>query len=228
MFKIFSNYICWINIQNGTLEVSGAVRPLYGSLGVKGLSTSFWTLRTPLADITFKVTYRPCQKVLNVVSNYTLYSWIKIDQLDVSCFIISLFNAQHVSNVRTSILRSLRLICWVISWVVLLWYVVFWCYVMVEYIEPEQYNPWNNSTNKLQAPEDGCTNIRNMLRIKQWNNKGSDIKLASLYSTIKMMRGPINIRYLVSLYSIPNTEMSLRPTRILVHILESRTQGMRT
>jgi len=33
-------------------------------------------------------------------------------------------------------------------------------------IEPEQYNTWNNSTNKSQAPEDGCTNIRNMLSIK--------------------------------------------------------------
>jgi len=31
---------------------------------------------------------------------------------------------------------------------------------------PEQYNPWNNSTNKSQAPEDGCINIRNMLNIK--------------------------------------------------------------
>jgi len=29
---------------------------------------------------------------------------------DVTCFIISLFNAQHVSDVNTSILRSLRLI----------------------------------------------------------------------------------------------------------------------
>ena len=36
--------------------------------------------------------------------------WIKIDQLDVTCFIISLFTAQHVSNVSTFILRSLRLI----------------------------------------------------------------------------------------------------------------------
>ena len=39
-----------------------------------------------------------------------LDSWIKIDQLDVTCFIISLFTAQHVSNVITSIFRSLRLI----------------------------------------------------------------------------------------------------------------------
>ena len=33
-----------------------------------------------------------------------LDSRIKIDQLDVTCFIISLFAAQHVSNVSTSIL----------------------------------------------------------------------------------------------------------------------------
>jgi len=34
------------------------------------------------------------------------------------------------------------------------------------HIEPKQYNPWNNSTNKSQAPEDECINIRNMLSIK--------------------------------------------------------------
>ena len=49
-------------------------------------------------------------------------SWVKRDQLDATCFIITLFSAQHVSDVNTSILRSLRLICWVISWVVLLWF----------------------------------------------------------------------------------------------------------
>jgi len=32
-----------------------------------------------------------------------------MDQLDVTCFIIPLFNAEHVSNVSTTILRSLRL-----------------------------------------------------------------------------------------------------------------------
>ena len=60
-----------------------------------------------------------------------LDSWIKRDQLDVTCCIISLFTAQHVSDVNTSILRSLRLIWWVISWVVLLWYDVCWCYAVV-------------------------------------------------------------------------------------------------
>ena len=33
-----------------------------------------------------------------------------MDQLDVTCFIISLFTAQHVSNVSASIFRSLRFI----------------------------------------------------------------------------------------------------------------------
>jgi len=128
------------------------------------------------------------------------HSWIKRDQLDVTCFIISLFNTQHVSDVNTSILRSLRLICWIISRVVLLWYDVCWCYVVVRLgwcgirmqaeasvrttifttkhsllnkyanakasILTQQYNPWNNSTYKSQAPEDGCINIRNMLSIK--------------------------------------------------------------
>jgi len=57
-----------------------------------------------------------------------LYNWIKTDQLDVTCFIISPFTAQHVSNVSTSIFRSLWLICWVISCVVLLWLDVCWCH----------------------------------------------------------------------------------------------------
>ena len=57
--------------------------------------------------------------------------WIKTDQLDVTCSIISLFNFHHVSNVSTSTLRSLRLISCVISWVVLLWFDVWWCYGVI-------------------------------------------------------------------------------------------------
>ena len=95
-------------------------------------------------------------------------------------FFISLFNAQRVSNVNTFILRSLRLI-------VDLFHVFYWsgsmcvgvtvwlgCFslhkdttppqpnhnVTPTCIVPEQYNTWNNSTNKSQAPEDGCINIR--------------------------------------------------------------------
>jgi len=57
--------------------------------------------------------------------------------------------------------------------------------------------PWNNSTNKSQAPEDGCINIPNMLNIKLLNNKTSDIKLVSICSTIKMIHGPIYIRSII-------------------------------
>jgi len=72
-----------------------------------------------------------CGAVINRFSDSRLDSWIQRDELDVTCFIISLFNAQHVSNVSTSILRSLRLICWVISWVLLLLFDACWCYGVV-------------------------------------------------------------------------------------------------
>ena len=59
------------------------------------------------------------------------HSWVKRGQLDVTCFIISLYNAQHVSDVNTSILRSLRLMCWFISWITFIWFDVCWSYVVV-------------------------------------------------------------------------------------------------
>jgi len=47
-----------------------------------------------------------------------LDSWVKRDKLDATCLIITLFSAQHVSDVNTSILRSVWLIRWVTSCVV--------------------------------------------------------------------------------------------------------------
>jgi len=86
------------------------------------------------------------------------------DQLDVTCFIISLFNAHRVSGVNTSILGA---------GVVWYPYAGFSLHmdttppqpnhnVTPTHIEPEQYNPWHNSTNKSQSPEDGRINTRNM------------------------------------------------------------------
>jgi len=44
---------------------------------------------------------------------------------------------------------------------------LWWCGIhMQAEALPEQYNPCNNSTNKSQAPEDGCINTRNMLSSK--------------------------------------------------------------
>ena len=79
-------------------------------------------------------------------------------------FFISLFNAQRVSDVSTSIFRSLRLI-------VDLFHVLYCSGSMC--VGVTVWFGWggvvslcNNSTNKSQAPEDGCINIRNMLSIK--------------------------------------------------------------
>ena len=107
------------------------------------------------------------QRPKNLISSAC---WIKIDQLDVTCFIISLFNAQHVSNVGTSILRSLRLIVDLFHVLycsgsmcvgVTVWFgwggVVSLCRLKLcfslhkdttppTHIEPEQYNTWNKST----------------------------------------------------------------------------------
>ena len=41
------------------------------------------------------------------------------DQLDVTCYFISLLGAQHVSDINISIIRSLRLCCWITTSVVL-------------------------------------------------------------------------------------------------------------
>ena len=54
----------------------------------------------------------------NNTTNISNDNWVKRDQLDATCFIITLFSAQRVLDVNTSILRSLRLIRWVTSWVV--------------------------------------------------------------------------------------------------------------
>jgi len=47
--------------------------------------------------------------ILAILHQLNIGSWIKIDKLDVTCFVISLFTAQRVSNVSTFIFRSLRL-----------------------------------------------------------------------------------------------------------------------
>ena len=60
----------------------------------------------------------PCCQSYVYWTMHHLDSWVKRDQLDATSFIITLFNAQRVSDVNTSILRSLQLIRWVTSWVV--------------------------------------------------------------------------------------------------------------
>ena len=85
--------------------------------------------------------------------NEWISRWIKRDQLDVTCFIISLFNAQHVSDVNTSIIRNLQLICWVISWVVLLWFDMCWCYVVVSVVVWYPYAGWGTSASTYEITQ---------------------------------------------------------------------------
>jgi len=47
MFKIFGTYICWINIQNATLEVSGAVRQLWLTLECLKVKKGKWSRYRP-------------------------------------------------------------------------------------------------------------------------------------------------------------------------------------
>ena len=145
---------------------------------------------------------------------YLHCSWIKRDQLDVTVFflfhylMLNMFQMLiHPSSGACDLFVKLfyGLYCSGTMCVsVMMWFgwggVVSICrlkhyhIITPTHIVPEEYNPWNNLTNKSQAPEDGCINIRNVLSIKWWNNKASDTKLVFLYSTSKMMHGPINVR----------------------------------
>ena len=76
-------------------------------ISIFGLLTTVTFLHTG-----FAVTLCTLPYVSSVGQQHTKCNkfWIKIDQLHVTRFIISLFTAQHVSNVSTSIFRSLGLI----------------------------------------------------------------------------------------------------------------------
>jgi len=77
-----------------------------------------------------------------------LDSWVKRAQLDATCFIITLFSAKHVSDVNTSILRSLRLSS---DWVVL--QTAYEYHTTIATLQRNtnthrtRYNPWSNFTN---------------------------------------------------------------------------------
>ena len=127
-----------------------------------------------------------------------LDNWIKRDKLDVTCFIISLLNAQYVSDVNTSILRSLRLICWVISWVVLLWFdvLVLRCGLAVVVWYP--YAGWGTSRKLLRMDvltSETCWALNNEI-IKQMTSSWSLFiqlyyrKLHNTYSQTQLGRCP--------------------------------------
>jgi len=121
-------------------------------------------------------------------------SWVKRDQLDVTCFIFSLLKL----NMFWTLIHPSSEACDLCAE---LFHGLHWSVRIEVFALTYLTDPWNNSAHKSQAPEDGCINVRNILSIKWRNNKASDFKLVSLCSTIKMMHGPINIRLYYSIHN---------------------------
>ena len=117
--------------------------------------------------------------------------------------LVILFNflcAQHVSDINISIIRSLRLCCWITTSVVLFsvrCVLEIWC-------------GWVWVVSVLQAEEQVVLQLLMMDILmsetcwahKKWNKISSDIKLVFYSSTITMMHGPINIRSLYTLHAL--------------------------
>jgi hypothetical protein len=127
-------------------------------------------------------------------------SWIKIDQIDVTCFIISLFTAQHVSNFSTSIFRSLRLIVDLFHVLyssgsmcvgVTVWFgwggVVSLCRLKLR-IEPEQYNTRNKSKISRKLLKMNVLTFESCWAVNNEIKNQVDNKLVYLYSNSYMFR----------------------------------------
>jgi len=102
----------WWNSIRETRNLSTEVMLLIISFSFPLAEFQYCQHRSPILELI--VNYSLANQTLTTSYVYWtvhhLDSWIKIDQLEVTCFIISLFTAQHVSNVSTFIFSSLRLI----------------------------------------------------------------------------------------------------------------------
>jgi len=115
--------------------------------------------------------------------------------------------AQHVSDINISIIKSLRLFCWVTTLVVLflvrcvLEFRCGWVGVVsvVQASACNTHRTKNNTTNVVIQQKSRKPLMLDILMSetcwthKKWNKISSDIKLV-FYSTIKLMHGPINIK----------------------------------
>ena len=110
------------------------------------------------------------------------------------------FCTQHVSDIDISIIRSLRLCCWITTLVVLflvhcvleIWCGWVWVVSMLQ-AEAQQVvlQPATLMMDISMSKTCGTQ--------KKWNKLASDIKLVFYSSTITMMHGPINI-----IFGLPN------------------------
>ena len=130
--------------------------------------------------------------------------------------------AQHVSDINISIIRSLRLLCWITTLVVLFLVrcvLEFWCgwFGVVSMLQASACNMdttptqphWNSNTHRTKNYTTNVViqqNSRNLPMMdilmsetcwahKKWNKITSDITVVIYSSTITMIHGPINIRF---------------------------------
>ena len=146
------------------------------------------------------------------------------------CHLLLLFHflcAQHVSGINISIIRSLRLFCWITTLVVLflirsvcvLEFRCGWVGV-VSVLQGETCNTdttptqshrnsnthrtKNNTTNVVIQQNSRKLLMMDILRsetcwaYKEWNKIASDIQFVFYSSTTTMMHGPINIRLILN------------------------------
>ena len=112
--------------------------------------------------------------------------------------------AQHVSDINISIIRTLRLFCWITTLVVLFLVrcVLEACNTDTTPNQPHRnsntHRTKNNTTNVLIQQNSRKVLMMDILMSetcwahKKWNKIASDIMLVFYSSTITMMHGPIN------------------------------------
>jgi len=132
--------------------------------------------------------------------------------------------AQHVSDMNISIIRSLRLFCWITRLVVLflvrncvgvlVW--LGWSGICVAGWSTDTTPTQPHGNSNTHRTKNNTTNVviqQNSLKLlmmdilmsetcrahKKWNKIASDIKLDFYSSTITMMQGPINISIQITL-----------------------------
>jgi len=131
--------------------------------------------------------------------------------------------AQHVSDISISIIRSLRLCCWITTSVVVfsvcsvleIWCGWVWVVSMLQasafsftiQTQPHQISSTQrteSTTTDVVVQQHSCKLL--MMDIwmsetcwayKKYNKITSDIKVVFYFSTITMMHSPVNIRYIV-------------------------------
>ena len=120
--------------------------------------------------------------------------------------------AQHVSDINISIIRSLRLCCWLTTSVVLfsvrcvleIWCGWFWVVFFLQaeaQLQPATQRTENKTTDVLIQQHSRKLLMMDILMSetcwahKKWNKIASDIKFVFHSSTITMMHGLINIRF---------------------------------